>query len=253
MTVHWLDDSLRFPPPETATEDGVLAVGDDLRPERLVAAYSQGVFPWPIRGYPLLWFCPDPRFVLPLDNARLSRSVRKAVRRGAYRVTMDTAFSEVIDHCAHVPRPGQDGSWITPALRNGFVRLHQLGFAHSVEAWDRGGRLVGGLYGVSLGGTFFGESMFARNPDASKVAFVTLLAQLRRWGFTLVDCQVHTEHLARFGAREIPRVAFLEHLAQSLRAPTRRGAWHIDIERDAVLPTILAPASPCSTAGSDSA
>lgn len=224
MPVHLLGDDLSFPPPELATEEGVLAVGDDLRPERLLSAYSQGIFPWPVRGFPLLWFCPDPRFVLPLDDVHLGRSLKKAVRRSELVIRFDTAFGEVIDRCAHAPRPGQDGTWITTDLRNAFVRLHQLGFAHSIEAWD-GDELVGGLYGVALGSMFFGESMFARAPDASKIAFVTLLGQLRAWGFDLVDCQVETEHLARFGAREWPRQRFLAQVVRSMRAPTRRGPW----------------------------
>lgn len=224
MPVHLLGDDLSFPPPELSTEEGVLAVGDDLRPERLLAAYSQGVFPWPVRGFPLLWFCPDPRFVLPLDDVHLGRSMKRAVRRSKLTVRFDTAFSDVIDRCAHAPRPGQDGTWITTDLRNAFVRLHQLGFAHSVEAWD-GDDLVGGLYGVALGSMFFGESMFTRTPDASKIAFVTLLGQLRAWGFELVDCQVETEHLARFGAREWPRERFLAQVVRSMQAPTRRGPW----------------------------
>lgn len=224
MPVHLLADDLSFPPPELATPEGVLAVGDDLRPERLLTAYSQGIFPWPVRGFPLLWFCPNPRFVLPLDEVRLGRSIKRAVRRSELTVRFDTAFNEVIDLCAHAPRPGQDGTWITTDLRNAFVRLHQLGFAHSVEAW-RGEQLVGGLYGVALGSAFFGESMFARSPDASKVAFVTLLGQLRQWGFDLVDCQVETEHLARFGAQSWSRERFLAQLAESVKSPTRRGPW----------------------------
>lgn len=224
MPVHLLGDDLSFPPPELATPEGVLAVGDDLRPERLLSAYSQGIFPWPVRGFPLLWFCPDPRFVLPLGEVHLGRSMKRAVRRSNLSVRFDTAFDEVIDRCAHAPRPGQDGTWITTDLRNAFMRLHQLGYAHSVEAWH-GNELVGGLYGVALGSMFFGESMFARTPDASKVAFVTLLGQLRAWGFDVVDCQVETEHLARFGARSWPRSRFLEQVSQSMKAATRRGPW----------------------------
>ena len=224
MPVHLLGDDLSFPPPELATPEGVVAVGDDLRPERLLAAYSQGIFPWPVRGFPLLWFCPNPRFVLPLDEVRLGRSIRRALRRSSLSVRFDTAFDEVIDRCAHAPRPGQEGTWITPELRNAFVRLHQLGFAHSIEAWQ-GDSLVGGLYGIALGTMFFGESMFARTPDASKVAFVTLLAQLRLWGYKVVDCQVETEHLARFGAIEWKRRRFLEEVRLAIKEPTRKGPW----------------------------
>ncbi|MEM7606598.1 MAG: leucyl/phenylalanyl-tRNA--protein transferase [Myxococcota bacterium] len=227
MPVHLLDDRLSFPPVELATPEGVLAVGDDLRIERLLAAYANGIFPWPVRGFPLLWFCPDPRYVLPVGEAHLGRTLRKEIRRARFEVRYDTAFTEVIDGCAHVPRPGQDGTWITSALRNAFVQLHQLGYAHSVEAW-RAGRLVGGLYGVSLGGVFFGESMFALEANASKVAFAHLLERLEGWGHDLVDCQVETEHLARFGARPWARTRFLDAVRSRMSVRTRRGRWSED-------------------------
>ncbi len=228
MPVYWLTDELVFPPPDGASPEGVVAVGGDFDPQRLVLAYSQGIFPWPTRGYPLLWFSPDPRFVLEPSEARVSRSVRKAVRREAYRITADTAFTRVIEACGEVPRPRQSGTWITDELVEGFEGLHELGLAHSVEAWAEDGALAGGLYGVSLGGVFFGESMFARQPDASKVAFVTLLGHLVEWGFAMVDCQVYTEHLARFGAVSWPRARFLARLHESLSStPTRRGRWRL--------------------------
>jgi leucyl/phenylalanyl-tRNA---protein transferase len=157
------------------------------------------------------------------------KSLAKLMRRGPYRLTLDRAFAEVIAACAAVPRPGQRTTWITPAMRRAYVALHERGLAHSVEAWD-GDELVGGLYGVSLGAAFFGESMFARAPDASKVAFATLLAQLERWAIPLVDCQVHTPHLARFGASEWPRRRYLRALRDALRADTRRGAWRFDAD-----------------------
>jgi len=229
MTVHQLTHQLVFPPPESATEEGIVAVGGDVSPERLLLAYSQGIFPWPVRGFPLLWFSPDPRFVLRPEEAHLSRSLRRRMRRGDLEVRADTDFEGVIAACAAVPRVGQAGTWITPELRQGFVRLHELGYAHSVEAYDRG-RLVGGLYGVSLGEAFFGESMFARAPDASKVAFATLLGNLLDWGFTLVDCQVYTEHLERFGATDWPRAAFLTTLHRALAAPTQRGPWELRLD-----------------------
>jgi leucyl/phenylalanyl-tRNA---protein transferase len=226
--MYLLNEKLVFPPPEAATEEGIVAVGGDVSPERLILAYGQGIFPWPVSGLPLLWFSPDPRFVLPPDRAHVSRSLRKRMRRGDLEVRADTAFDRVMTACAQVPRPGQDGTWITHELRAGYGRLHRLGYAHSIEAW-RAGELVGGLYGVSLGRAFFGESMFALEPDASKVAFATLLGQLTAWGFTIMDCQVHTEHLARFGAEHWPRRRFLATLREALAVPTRQGPWTLEL------------------------
>ena len=228
--VSWMARRRRvlFPPVSRTSPEGVIAVGGRPDPETLLEAYSRGIFPWPHDGMPLLWFCPDPRFVLLPEQARLSRSLRKEMRRGAYEVRADTAFPAVMRGCATVPRPGQDGTWITPDMLAGFTAFHEQGFAHSIEAW-RDGELMGGLYGVSLGAVFYGESMFARAPDASKVAFATLLANLVRWGFELVDCQNATHHLARFGAANWPRVRFLAALKRALRAPTRRGPWTFDV------------------------
>jgi leucyl/phenylalanyl-tRNA---protein transferase len=224
--MYLLNEELIFPPPEAATEEGIVAVGGDVSPERLILAYGQGIFPWPVRGLPLLWFSPDPRFVLPPAEAHLSRSLRRRMRRTDLAIRADTAFDEVMAGCAQVPRAGQDGTWITPELRAGYNRLHALGYAHSIEAW-RGDALVGGLYGVSLGRAFFGESMFALEPDASKVAFATLLGHLVTWGITLVDCQVHTDHLQRFGAQQWPRRRFLKALRDALTTPTRGGRWRL--------------------------
>jgi len=234
MPVFLLNDQLVFPPPELATEDGLIAVGGDASPERLVLAYSQGIFPWPARGMPLLWFSPDPRFVLDPADLHVSRSLRKTLRRATYEVRVDTVFDAVIEACARVPRPSQDGTWITDQLLEGYRNLHALGYAHSVEAW-RDGELVGGLYGVSLGAAFFGESMFADARDASKVAFVALFGQLVDWGFSLMDCQVHTDHLASLGAHEIPRERFLSRLRQALQAETRRGTWTFDLSPEEAL------------------
>jgi leucyl/phenylalanyl-tRNA--protein transferase len=217
-----------FPPPTSANEDGVLAIGGRPDPETLLTAYSQGIFPWPHEGYPLLWFCPDPRFVLPLSEAHLPRSLRKAMRRGRFEIRADTAFEAVMRGCAAADRPEQAGTWITPAMLAGYTALHERGLAHSIEAWQDG-RLVGGLYGISLGAVFFGESMYAEVPEASKVAFATLLANLRRWRFALVDCQSHTEHLARFGAVDWPRARFLRLLKKALEAPTREGRWELEL------------------------
>ncbi|HYU35009.1 MAG TPA: leucyl/phenylalanyl-tRNA--protein transferase [Thermoanaerobaculia bacterium] len=216
-----------FPPVSWATEDGVVAIGGRPDAEILKDAYSHGIFPWPHDNLPLLWFCPDPRFVLVPEEAHISRSLRKRMRRGEYEVRADTAFAAVIDGCARKPRPDQDGTWITDEMREGYTALHAEGLAHSIEAW-KDGALAGGLYGVSLGGVFFGESMYAEAPDASKVAFATLLAQLVRWQFQLVDCQSWTGHLERFGAVEWPRPRFLAALKRALRLPTRQGPWRLD-------------------------
>jgi leucyl/phenylalanyl-tRNA---protein transferase len=226
-----LDHRLVFPPVELA-EDGLLAVGGDLRPERLLLAYSKGIFPWYGKNLPILWHSPDPRMVLEPSALVVNRSLRKAIRKKPYELKLDTAFGEVLRGCAEAPRPGQSGTWLIPEMVTAYERMHELGFAHSAEAW-RDGELVGGLYGVGLGACFFGESMFARAPDASKIVFVTLVRQLAAWGVSLIDCQVHTEHLDRFGAREIPRTEFLAKLHVALEEPTRRGAWRFDIDLDA--------------------
>lgn len=230
MPVFQLDERLVFPPPELADPDGLLAVGGDLRPERLLLAYSSGIFPWPTEGFPLLWHSPDPRYVLPASELHVPRSLAKTIRKGRFRCSLDTSFRKVVERCAAKHRPGQSGTWITPEMVDAYEHLHELGFAHCVEAWA-GETLVGGLYGVSLGAAFFGESMFADQSDASKVAFVRLLQQLRRWDIDLVDAQVHTAHLERFGARHWPRSRYLRALAEALQTPTRRGTWHFDDER----------------------
>lgn len=227
MVVYRLDERLVFPPPEEA-EDGLLAVGGDLRPQRLLLAYAMGIFPWYGEDDPILWHSPDPRCVLPLDGMHVSRSLARTLRRGTYRVTLDREFAAVIDACAQAPRPGQGGTWITPEMRDAYVEMHRLGVAHSVETW-RAGELVGGMYGISLGAVFFGESMFSSATDASKVALATLVAQLRRWEFELFDCQVASEHIERLGAVEWPRARFLEALTEALTKPTRRGRWTLEI------------------------
>jgi leucyl/phenylalanyl-tRNA--protein transferase len=184
-----------------------------------------GIFPW--QGEPLHWHSPDPRMVLLADELVVSRNLRKTMRREPFELTLDTAFTEVMVACATVPRPGQDGTWITPGMVESYSELHRRGVAHSAEAWNAGA-LVGGLYGLSLGAAFFGESMFALEADASKVAFVALVRQLCRWGIRLVDCQVYTPHLASFGAREWPRREFLAALHAALDRPTRPAPWRFD-------------------------
>jgi len=214
-----------FPPVEEA-ENGLLAVGGDLSPGRLLLAYASGIFPWYDEEQPILWHSPDPRMVLLPAELRVPRSLRKRVRQRPFGITLDRAFERVLDGCAGVPRPGQDGTWITSEMREAYAELHRLGFAHSAEAW-RDGELVGGLYGVSLGAAFFGESMFALEPDASKIAFVTLVEALREWEFQLLDSQVYTDHLARFGAVEWPRERYLAALERALDRPTRQGRWRL--------------------------
>lgn len=217
-------DRAWFPPVHDTDEDGILAVGGDLSSERLVQAYRRGIFPWYSEGLPILWHCPDPRFVLEPAALHVPKSLRKELKRGTLRVTLDTAFEQVIDGCAKTKRPGQRGTWITRDMRKAYVRLHHEGIAHSAEAW-KGDELVGGLYGVSLGAVFYGESMFARADDASKVAFVTLVEWLTTWGVQLIDCQQQTEHLARFGAEAWPRARFVSRLAELVDLPGKKGPW----------------------------
>ena len=229
VPVYRLTDELVFPDPALAEDEGLLAVGGDLSPERLVLAYQNGIFPWYSEGRPILWWCPRPRLLLLPEELRVNRSLRKVMRRGPYRVTLDTAFERVIDACAGTKRPDQGGTWITAYMRAAYLELHRLGIAHSVEAWQ-GDTLVGGLYGLALGAAFFGESMFARAPDASKIAFATLVQQLHRWGFRLIDCQVVTEHLVRFGAREFELDDFLARLEVATAERHRRGPWRFEPE-----------------------
>ena len=215
-----------FPDPREAEEEGLLAFGGDLRPERLLSAYAQGVFPW-YESNPILWFSPDPRMVLVPRELRISRSLKKTLRQNLYTVSLDTAFERVIRACAEIPRSGQDGTWITPEMIDAYVGLHHMGYAHSTEAW-RDGELVGGAYGISLGSVFFGESMFATESDASKVAFVSLVQQLEAWEVGLVDCQMSTPHLASFGATEWTRDMFLDALTRGIEEPTQMGPWSFD-------------------------
>ena len=209
-----------FPHPDLAHESGLLAVGGDLSAERLLAAYSNGIFPWPIGDDddPMYWFAPDPRFVLHPSELHVSRSLARRRRSGRFEVRYDTDFAAVVAGCRTARRQGQPGTWITPALEAAFVDLHRRGLAHSAEAWCEGG-LVGGLYGLALGGAFFGESMFFLEPDASKVAFVTLVEDLDAAGFRIVDCQQETAHLASLGARSIPRSTFLREIEAALVEP----------------------------------
>ena len=219
---------LRFPPVEQASPEGLLAAGGDLRPERLLEAYRHGIFPWYSDNQPILWWSPDPRTVLFPDKLHISRSLKRSLRPGLFSVTLDTCFRDVMQHCAG-PRPQypDGGTWITAEMFEAYTRLHKQGYAHSVETW-KDGHLVGGLYGVALGGAFFAESMFTCVPDASKVALVSLVRQLQTWGFRLMDCQQSSPHILALGAESIPRHEFLDHLAVALALPERHGRWQFD-------------------------
>ena len=225
MPIYCLTDNLTFPNPDEADADGLVAYGGDLSPQRLLAAYAQGLFPWPHgEDWPLLWFSPDPRTVLLPTDLYISRSLQKTLRQGVFTVRFDTAFDRVVRACAATKRPGQQGTWITPAMRRAYGVLHELGFAHSTEAWSEG-QLAGGVYGVSLGAAFFAESMFTHRSNAAKVAFVHLVRQLGAWGFHFIDCQMHSDHLERLGAVAWERPYFLNALTRALHLPTRRGRW----------------------------
>lgn len=204
-------DPTRFPDPDCAEREpnGLLALGGDLAPERVINAYRQGIFPWYSAGHPILWWSPDPRLVLRPEAFKVSRSLRKRVQSCAWQISMDRAFLGVIHACAQIPRPGQDGTWILPEMTSAYARLHRLGVAHSIEVWEDGA-LIGGLYGLALGQMFFGESMFSRRADASKVALWVLCTLLQRWGWPLIDCQVETAHLLSLGAEIWPRARFLD-------------------------------------------
>lgn len=224
MPIFQLDGDLIFPPPMYAEAEGVLAVGGDLSRERLLLAYRQGIFPWYSEGEPLLWWSPDPRMVLFPEDFHCSRRLRRKIRQGQFEIRVDTAFAAVMKACATVPRHDQDGTWITEAMQRAYVDLHEAGFGHSIEVWQDGA-LVGGIYGLSLGGTFFGESMFSKVADASKIAMATLVDHCKAWGFLMIDCQVANPHLESLGAIDIPREDYLALLAQSNQLQTRKGQW----------------------------
>jgi leucyl/phenylalanyl-tRNA---protein transferase len=235
VPVYLLPAEPAFPPVEQAEPSGLLAVGGDLSAERLLAAYAHGIFPW-YEEPPILWFSPDPRAVLPLPRLHVPRRLRRTLRKGRFGLAFDTAFREVIAACATTRLRRSRGTWITPDMHEAYVALHELGFAHSAEAW-RGDSLLGGVYGVSLGAAFFAESMFHRESDASKAALVALVWQLEAWGFELFDCQLSSPHLSRLGAEDWTRPRFLAALHHALERPTRRGRWQLD---PALLPARLA-------------
>jgi len=226
--IHWLQPREAFPPVETALRrpNGLLCAGGDLAPDRLLEAYRRGIFPWYSEGEPILWWSPDPRMVLFPAELKISRSLARTLRRGHYEVRLDTAFAQVIHECSQ-PRPGQDGTWITAEMQQAYISLHELGYAHSVETWIEG-QLAGGLYGMAIGRAFYGESMFARVTDASKIALAHLARYLERHGFAVIDCQMKTAHLASLGAREIRR----SELTRGLKTWTREGGGPGRWERD---------------------
>ena len=213
MPVFVLDTALDFPPVELAGPPGLLAVGGDLNVDRLLAAYSRGIFPWYSQGEPIMWWSPDPRLILKPDELKISKSLKRTLKKDVFTTTLNRAFPAVIQRCRSKPRPGQDGTWITPEMQAAYIRLHEAGYAESVEVW-RGTDLVGGLYGVAIGRVFFGESMFSDVSDASKVGLVALVEELKRRGVPLIDCQVSSDHLKRLGAKEITRAEFTTRLRE---------------------------------------
>ena len=226
MPIYRLIEEVIFPPPEEAHSSGLLAVGGDLSSGRLLEAYRRGIFPWYSENEPILWWSPDPRLVFDLAQFKVTRSLRKTLKKQTFRVTFDQAFNRVIEACARVPRAGQPGTWINDEMRAAYERLHKLGYGHSVETWFDG-ELAGGLYGVSLGKAFFGESMFHQRTDASKVALAALVERLKSWDFHFIDAQMTTQHLLRLGAEEMPRRVFLKRLGEALKSPSKKGKWAV--------------------------
>ncbi len=224
MPVYLLSDNLIFPSPQLAPQEGLLAVGGDLSQERLLLAYRMGIFPWYSKDEPIMWWSPDPRLVLYPSELKVSKSLNNTIKKRPFQVTVDQAFESVIKACAQSRTRMQEGTWIVNDMIAAYCNLHESGLAHSVETWQAG-KLTGGLYGVSLGKCFFGESMFTRTSNASKVAFVALVELLKTLNFNLIDCQVTTAHLLSFGAREIPRTRFLKELEKSLESTTIKNKW----------------------------
>lgn len=225
MPIFQLVEEIIFPKPEFAEPDGLLAIGGDLKPERLLGAYTNGIFPWFSEGDPILWWSPDPRTVIMLEDFKVSKSLLQSIKKYSYEIKFDSNFSEVIKQCALVERKHEDGTWITKEMIKAYTELHKLGFAHSVEVYFEG-KLVGGLYGISLGNAFFGESMFHIKTDASKAAIYFLVEKLKVWNYSFVDAQIRTEHLISLGAKEIKRIDYLKLLENSMKAETRIGSWN---------------------------
>ncbi len=235
MPIYRLTEDIVFPPPELAEEDGMLAVGGDLSVERLLCAYTMGIFPWYMDDSPILWWAPNPRLILIPSELKVSRSLRQEIKKNTFSITMDEDFKGVITACSNTRRDNKEGTqkstWITTEMIDAYIRLYEIGVAHSVESWYNG-ELVGGLYGISMGKAFFGESMFTKHTNASKVAFVHLVNHLIKWDFILIDCQVKTNHLMSFGAREIPIGIFLRLLDKALDYHTKTGKWTFNSDFD---------------------
>jgi len=224
MAVYLLDDSLVFPNPRYAEKTGLLAVGGDLRVERLLLAYRNGIFPWYSEGDPIMWFSPDPRLIIFLDDLHVSTKVKKIIKSKVFEVRFDTCFQDVVTKCSKSDRRRQDGTWITDDMIQAYINLHKEGYAHSVETFHEG-KLVGGLYGVSLGGVFFGESMFFEMSNASKVALYFLVEKLREWNFDFIDSQVPNDHMKSMGGKEVERAVFLTMLENSFKKQSKIGSW----------------------------
>lgn len=239
MSLSWLSQSHTdsFPPLEQALDDGLIAAGGDLSSQRLISAYQQGIFPWFNEGDPILWWSPDPRMVLFPDKVKISKSLSKTLKRSTLAITIDTAFIDVMQACAQKRSNQTDDdnhTWIHPDMIEAYNKLHQQGIAHSIECWD-GDQLVGGLYGLALGKIFFGESMFSRQRDSSKIALVALCQQLERYGFPLIDCQVYSDHLSRLGAEEIDRQTFSDYLESYCQQDINNDCWQLDCKASALL------------------
>lgn len=232
--------TMAFPAAHQADENGIVAIGGDFLPQRLLLAYQAGIFPWPHQGLPILWFCPNPRFVLDLKQIKVSRSLAKAIRQSTLTIKADHNFLAVMKRCQQANRQHQEGTWITDEMINGYYKLFQQGFAHSIEAYENDA-LVGGLYGVSLGSIFFGESMFFLQSNASKICLVSLVAHLLDWRFSLIDCQAHTHNLENFGAKAIDRDYFLSLIKSNQTQPTKRGPWQLSMSPQQALVRINQP------------
>jgi len=226
MPVYQLPKEPLFPHPSEAMEDGLLAIGGDLSPERLVAAYASGIFPWYSFDDPILWWSPDPRLVLYPEKFKVSKSLKQTLNKKPFDIRVDFAFKEVIESCSTAPRKEQNGTWITNEMKEAYIKMFDLGLAHSIETWE-GNKLVGGLYGLSIGSTFFGESMFHKRKDASKIAFYHLAQLSIKMGFAFIDCQVSNPHLLSLGAEEISRDDFLDELSDVIEKPTQQGKWNL--------------------------
>ena len=224
MAIYSLIDEIIFPGPNLADEDGLLAVGGDLTPERLIQAYANGIFPWYSEGEPILWWSPNPRMVLFPEKFKISKSLKQSIRNKDFEVYFDKDFKSIINNCAKSNRKEGDGTWITKEMQEAYIKLHDAGFAHSVETYQAG-KLVGGLYGISLGKAFFGESMFHKERDASKIALYFLIERMKEWNFSFIDVQQETNHLKSLGAESIPRTDFLELLKEALKFPVVKGKW----------------------------